>query len=461
MGRRGRMAAGAMLGAGVMIVGLVTVAAPAAAAPPETVTLTMLDSTGAPLSGGTASYYSRGWHNVPGATDAQGHLAVELPADVSQRYLSIAMEHEGTRDQQSYPELTASNYTFRTALATVKLVDADGTALDAGTHVAYYARGWHPVGSGTTSGGQVTQEMFPGSYSFEMTYNNSRQQQNRQVVESPGSDVVFQTGALTVNYSGGVGYYYRGWHAFNKPTEQFLPGTRTFYPDNQTDCAVEIPIAAGDHLVKSIVKATLVDSNGQSLAGGEAQAYVGGWKPLGTTNDRGRACAVYDGSGNHISVGMVYNGTRTQIGPGQAEVYAFQTEAVTVELRDSANALIADGGQPSYYAGRWHNLGPTAGGSTTVQMLPGSYSFAMTYQGTREQKDDVGIADTGPTTVTFRTGPVHSDSAAAKSYYAGGWRPFTQDMELLPNRSVPFAFTDGTPQTSFDVIGNAATTHIH
>lgn len=455
---------GAALTAGVLVVGLTAVAGPAAAATETGATegvLTLLDHNGDPLAGGTASYYSQGWHNLPGTSDAQGKLSFDLPDNVNLHYLSMAMGYEGTRDQQSYSQLTDSGYTFRTALATLKLVDADGNPLDGGTHVAYYAQGWRPVGSGTTSAGQVSQEMFPGSYSFEMTYNNSRQQQNGQVVSSPGSDVVFQTGALTLNYSGGVGYYYRGWHSFNKPTEQFLPGTRTFYPDNQTDCAVAIPLAAGDHLVKSIVKATLIDSSGRPLAGGEAQAYVAGWKPLGTTNSRGRVCAVYDGTGNHISVGMVYNGTRTQIGPGQAGVYAFQTEEVTVELRDSANSLIADGGHASYYAGGWHDLGPVAGGATTVQMLPGSYSFAMTYQGTTEQQSHVSIPDTGPTTVSFQTGPVHSGTGAATSYYAAGWRTFVQDMELLPRSSVPFAFSDGTPQTSFDILGNGATTSIH
>ncbi|MDN5857020.1 MAG: hypothetical protein L0H84_00205 [Pseudonocardia sp.] len=449
-----------------MVVSSAALAGPATAAPEAEAgstagVLTLLDHNGDPLAGGSAAYYSRGWHNLPGTSDALGKLSFDLPDDVNLHYLSMAMSYAGTRDQQSYSQLTASSFTFRTALATVKLVDADGTSMDGGTHVSYYAQGWRPVGSGTTSGGQVSQEMFPGSYSFGMTYNHSRQQKNGQVISSPGSDVVFQTGALTLNYSGGVGYYYQGWHAFNKPTEQFLPGTRTFYPDNQTDCSVGIPISAGDHLVKSIVKATLVDSSGRPLAGGEAQAYVAGWKPLGTTNSRGRVCAVYDGSGNHISVGMVYNGTRTQIGPGQAGVFAFQTEEVTVELRDSANALIADGGHASYYAGGWHDLGSTPGGTTAVQMLPGSYSFAMTYKGTIEQKSHVNIPDTGPTTLTFQTGIVHSDSGAATSYYASGWHPFAQDMELLPSHNVAFGFNDGTSQTSYDIAGNGVTTHIH
>ena len=76
-------------------------------------------------------------------------------------------------------------------------------------------------------------------------------------------------------------------------------------------------------------------------------------------------------------------------------------------------------------------------------MLPGSYTFAMTYLGTRRQvTQDVSVSPL----VVFQTVVVHSQSGLVHSYYAGSWRPFTQDMELLPG-TYTFALT-GQPSVT-------------
>ncbi len=153
------------------------------------------------------------------------------------------------------------------------------------------------------------------------------------------------------------------------------------------------------------------------------------------------------------SFAMVYNGTREQKNgvaiSGSSTTVTFQTTGVTVELQDSSGALI-DTGSASYYAKGWKTIGDTSGGTVDVEMLPGSYSFAMVYLGTREQKNSVAISGSS-TTVTFQTGEVNSVSETATSYYAKGWKTFTNGMELLPG-SYTFHFSDGFPNTKYDLV---------
>ncbi len=447
----------------------ITIDAPAAGttATKSIVAAQIKDSQGAPLAGATASYYAGGWASL-GTTDSTGSVCQAINGNWGNVY--VAMTYQGTRQQIGPQNVTTNSvFSFQTTDVAVQLQDADGNPLDTG-NVSYYAGGWHTVGD--TSGGQVNVEMLPGSYSFAMTYNHTREQRNGVAISGPTTNVTFQTGRLTAHFSESFDWLNSEFYPFSQPTMEFLPGNINL--DFQ-GCYVPLTITAGDHLVKSGILVKLSDSSGHPLAGGVASAYVHGWHLVGTTTASGKTCAAFDGTLGNTAVAVVYKGSRQQISQNEPtnSVYNFQTANVVVQLRNSSDAL-SDTGTASYYAGGWHPIGTTSGGTVSVQLLPGSYSFAMTFNGTREQFNGVAISGTS-TDVVFQTtdavvqlkdsagdlitGPV----AGIASYYASGWHAIGTtgntgqvDVQMLPG-SYSFAMTFNGTREQFNGVAISGT----
>jgi hypothetical protein len=246
------------------------------------------------------------------------------------------MTYEGTYKETV--QNTGSNATveFQTIRVKLQLKDSLGNPLDTG-NVKYYAGSWRTIGD--TSAGEVSKELLPGSYTFGMTYEGTYKEKVQNTATDPV--VVFQTVS---------------------------------------------------------VKVQLKDKKGDPLSGGTVKYYAGSWRTFGSATGGEVSKELLPGS---YTFAMTYEGTykekvqNTVTNP----VVVFQTVRVEVWLKDSKGNPL-DGGTAKYYAGGWRTIGNTVGGKVSKELLPGSYTFSMTYGAAYMEK----VQDTGvESTVVFQT----------------------------------------------------------
>lgn len=212
--------------------------------------------------------------------------------------------------------------------------------------------------------------------------------------------------------------------------------------------ALAIPLMAGSSMANPTPEgATTVNVQIQGASGvldipnsGSASVYYkGSWQSIDGLNANNHKMVQAKLDPGTYTFAATYNGTRDSqvvtVGADAKTVY-FQAANVTLKLTDNKGGpLPAD--SASYYAGGWKTM---AGGQ--AEMLPGNYSFAATYNGTRQQKDGLTIikpnSNNGANrqqSVGFQTTLVNvqtTDSAqsypivlGSPSYYAAGWHEMT------------------------------------
>jgi hypothetical protein len=187
----------------------------------------------------------------------------------------------------------------------------------------------------------------------------------------------------------------------------------------------------------------LINSSGTKLTGGALQYYEGSWKDAVNNND---GTFFVNTTAKTISLRMTYEyGTQTKsnitVGP---DTVVFQTVNTQIQLQDSKGSFL-DTGAVQYYGGAWRSLGATISGVASKELLPGNYSFRMTYAyASKDKQQDISANST----VVFQT--VNAQVQLQNSqgglmdqgtvqYYSGAWRDFgvttngVASKELLPN----------------------------
>jgi hypothetical protein len=130
---------------------------------------------------------------------------------------------------------------------------------------------------------------------------------------------------------------------------------------------------------------------------------------------------------------------------------------VVITLLDSNGKGLCGAVVQYYYKNGWKSFGTTGSdGAARMFLAAGTYNSQIAYAGASQQLSQNVAANAN---VVFRTVQVHSDSGKCTSYFAGGWKTFTQDMELLPS-AYTFRFSDRTKDTTYRLIVGAII-HIH
>lgn len=429
--------------------------------PDDRVLVKLVSSNGQGLEGAVISYYDAGWKEF-GITDSNGEARLVLDPKI----YSFRVSYGGGTNLVSQDISLNATVVFQTTSVVVELQDSSGSLLGGG-EVRYYAGGWREFGA--ASGGQAVRELLPNSYAFEMTYAYGKCQKKQDVQADPL--VVFQTQNVRVQLkdsqgisldTGTVRYYAGGWREFGTTSggeagKELLPGSYAFemaFEGASVQKSQDIGLQPIVVFNTVLVYVHLKDSQGVPLDQGTVRYYAGGWRDFGITSG-GVASKELLPKTYSFEMKFAYGANQKSQDIGSNSAVVFNTVRAMVRLKSSSGSML-DSGSVRYYAGGWREFGMTSGGEVSKELLPNSYSFEMKYAyGSTQKTQNIGAA----ATIEFQTGKVVSASGTCTGYYAGGWRPFNNGMELIP-ATFTFKFNDGTANTNHTIpLGGTITIH--
>jgi len=344
-----------------------------------TTTVTLKDSDGNTLAGGTTKHYQNGW-----SASYAANTAVEL---LPGNHTFKMYFNNGTQQINNEPISGGSDeVAFVTVSTNLGLEACDGTLLADGT-VKHYQNGW----SASIAANSVV-ELLPGNYTVKMYYHNGTQQFGAQNIAGTEDEVLFVATQVNFSYPGVVKHYQNGWGTYYYG-KYLLPGNYTFKFDTyQTPVTI-----SGCSMSNMVAILILKDHNGSPLAGGTARGGSGSsywsWFVSGSTNSSGILIDFRSGAYTMMSYEVKFNNTTAHITQDVTinPVFEFQTDLITLRLETCDGAPLNGGSigyGPGSSGGTWWfpggATGSSAPGESTAELFPGTYSFRMQYKATTE-----------------------------------------------------------------------------
>jgi hypothetical protein len=215
----------------------------------------------------------------------------------------------------------------------------------------------------------------------------------------------------------------------------------------------------------------LVDSKNIGIEGTTAKYYDTGWKVVnGVTDPQGYIVTDIPVSKGQLTFRIAYAGATKDISQNitQNSLILFQTVNVNVLFLDSGENPLANG-EVKYYASGWNQFGSITNGLAVKELLPGSYSFRMIYEGATQ---DISQNVAQNQVITFHTQKVTVklinsfnqliDSGSVQ-FYASGWRPFgTTSSGIVEKELLPVSYTIrmGYEGATIDLAQNTAVDNV-
>ncbi len=425
----------------------------------KTVTVKLLNSQGAGISGAEVKYYDNGWHTV-GSTNSDGKLEFDLSGDA----YSFGVKYAGLWNQKYQNISNDPVVEFQTKSVTIQLKTEDGSPIEGGL-IKYYGEGWREIGS-TGSDGKVTTEMLPGDIPFAVSYAGLWYQKSQDIRDN--AEVTFNTKKTTIKLlssegepleNGFIKYYGNGWrdigntNADGEITTELLPVQIPFGIVYKGVWAQKSQNINDDPVVVFNTKKTtikLLTENGDPLEGGKAKYYGGGWQNIGTTDTDGQVkIELLPAS---IPFAIIYGGIWSQksVDTREETEVVFNTMRVDFSLVDSKGNPL-EGGEVKYFGDGWKTIGTTdSDGKFHYEFLPNQIAFGMTYKGIFTQKNvdirknnEVNF-NTVKATVSLFDSEGNGLEGAFVKYYGSGWRNIGEtdaegkvEVEILES-NIPF-----------------------
>jgi hypothetical protein len=176
--------------------------------------------------------------------------------------------------------------------------------------------------------------------------------------------------------------------------------TSDLYPDNlyyavNLENDPEIYILNIDSILKAEQKnynIKLLSSTGTLLTSGSLQYYEGGWKDAVNNGD---GTFLVDTTLSPVNLKMTYEyctQTLSGISLLNRNVAVFRTISTIISVHDSSGNVL-DGGTAEYNADGWREFGTTINGEEVKELLPGSYTFRVIYNGVqKEMTQDISVS---------------------------------------------------------------------
>ena len=375
----------------------------------------LLDHNGKGLPNGVATYRSKGggYDITIGTTGPDGVVMGLIPDWVTK--VKMTWEY-----RSEVKDLVGGAATFNTALAQVYFKTCVGDS-----PIPNVVIQWKPKDNfwtfGTTDANGLTEkEVLTGGGTYDLQINNYQMARSAVVDDwdfvNDGA-YTFRTTKVAISYPGAIQYkhpaYTGAWHAYTNPMEM-LPGNYTFRfktgPGNN-DWSAGTPITISACSMEGCIKIVyLKDSNGKLITNSNATIVYqpnssGNYIPFGSgALDASGSVAALVPCGTH-RYHLTYLGATQEKQTSSATV-TYQTQLVTVELRDSGNNLIKPnnativwqpGSAGSYVQFGTNNDALQANGCTSMEVLPLSNRYHLTYLGATQEKQ------TSSATVTYQT----------------------------------------------------------
>lgn len=406
----------------------------------------VIDSNRASITSGLEVTYKKGLYSYY-ANYENGEYTVPKNG-----VTSVTVKYKGTTSTQNVTDLKNNNtfndeIIFNTVNTKIEVLDTNNQPVEGAGIIYNNGQYSYHLGS-TNEHGFATGELFKGDYKYTANLNGTTAVTTEKIGNSSldkdtDIDYTFEASNVDLNYSGGITYkagQYSHHYSDNIP---LFPGAYefTFSQRGYESITKNLTVPSGEKLEKSFAYVSLKNSDNNGIEGAKVKYYYKKWFDASdVTNSNGNVLIEVDKLVNKLPIQIWYNGSnKSFILPDvdKNSLYQTNTTKVDVQLKNSNDKKFSiNDFSVEYYALRWNEIeADSVLNSKHIEIFPGKYYFAVTYNGARiQERFEIVENPEKNNEVNFQTGYVKLNYAEEQNikFYQRGWKSYGEPFEFLP-----------------------------